>query len=94
MKKTVIPVILLVANIALAVVSYFLLPETVVTQLSFGGNATTMAKLPAIAIPCLLGVGGAIWALVAKYEVNKKHYIISGVGIFVFLVMLAVNLIK
>ncbi len=93
-KMKIAAVALIIASIVLSIVSYLLLPQTVVTQLSFDGNATTMPKLLAIAIPALLGIGCSIAFLVTKNEGKSKNklLIVSGAGILVFAIMLAVNL--
>ena len=92
--KNIIAVILLVASFALAVVSWLVLPQIVVTQISIGGSSTTtMPKIIAILIPFTLSAGAAGGALLAKEndEAKNKSLIVSAVGIVVFIIMLAVN---
>ena len=93
-KTKLFSIILLAATVILAVVSFLLLPETVVTQLSFGGDPTTMPKIAAVALPSLLGAGGAVAGLAAKGDdkTRKKCLLVSAVGILIFAVMLLVNL--
>jgi hypothetical protein len=70
-----------------------MLPDTVTTQFSLSGSATTMPKMIGIAIPALLGIGGALGGLYIKEnnQSNVKFLIVSCVGIGVFILMLAVN---
>ncbi len=90
-KQLILAIALLAASVILAVVSWLALPETVTTQVSLGGSsATTMPKLVAVALPALLGAGGAAAALFGKSE-SHKPLIVSGVGVLIFVVMLLVN---
>lgn len=95
-KEKVLPIILLVVSVIFTVVSFLILPDTVVTQISFSTNGgdgfSTMPKLFAVAIPCLLSIGGAAVGLFIKDNSNKKYYIMSAAGIVLFIVMLIVNL--
>ncbi len=92
MKKNILPVILLAASVILTVISLMLLPQTVITQFSLNGSGTTsMAKPIAVLLPAALGAGGAIAYLLQKSK-SYKLLIVSGVGILVFAIMLAVNL--
>ncbi|MDD4396998.1 MAG: hypothetical protein PHT39_05430, partial [Sphaerochaetaceae bacterium] len=79
------------ATVVLAVVSYLLLPETVVTQISSGGSSTTMPKIMALLIPSIIGIGGSAFCLLQKGD-SKKPLVISAVGVCVFAIMLFVNL--
>ena len=94
-KQKLIPIILIIVSAALAVISYIVLPETVIVQISVGGSpATTMPKLIAVLLPFALGAGGAVSGLsdAGEAKSQRKWLIISGVGILVFAVMLIVNL--
>lgn len=93
--KNIVAVILLIASAVLAVVSWLVLPQTVVTQISIGGSGTSsMPKIVAIAFPFTLSAGAAGGALLAKEndEAKNKSLIVSAVGIVIFIIMLAVNL--
>lgn len=91
-KKLPLTIAVAAAAAVLAIVSFVLLPDTVITQLSFGGSAaTTMPKLVAIGLPTLFSVGGAA-AYLAGQNDNKKSLLVSGVGILIFVIMLIVNL--
>ena len=93
--KNIVAVILLIASAVLAVVSWLVLPQTVVTQISIGGSGTSsMPKIVAIAFPFTLSAGAAGGALLAKEndEAQNKSLIVSAVGIVIFIIMLAVNL--
>ena len=92
MNTRAIAIILLVLTCILCAVSFVLLPDTVVTQKSFSGSASsTMPKLLAIGIPALFGAGGSAYSLFSK-DTSNKPLIISAVGIGVFIIMLAANL--
>lgn len=91
MKKNLPAIICILITIAFAVVSYFVLPAEVTTQISLNDSATTMPKIFAILIPTILGLIGAIMSFCQK-EKTKKSLIISGVAILVFILMLVVNL--
>ena len=95
MKKNLPAMLLIAASAALAVISFILLPQTVIVQFSTGGSGvTTMPKLFAIALPLALGAGGAAFGLAAKGDekMKQKCLIVSLVGIAVFVIMLVVNL--
>ena len=93
-KDKIIAIAVLIVTVVLTGVSFFLLPDTVVTQFSVGqGNVTTMPKLFAVALPFALGVGGAVVSLTAKNSAQKnKPLLVSAVGVVLFIIMLAVNL--
>lgn len=93
MKKYIPAIILLIASIALAIVSYILLPDSVTIQMSIDGSGNSVPKIFAVAIPTLMGAGGAIVDIVEKHEKNKPMFI-SIVGIIIFAIMITVNLIK
>ena len=86
-------IILFVASVILAVVSCFVLPDAVVTQISFSGTNRTMPKLAAILLPTVLGAG---FALASYFEVGdkkstKKYLFVSAIGVLVFVMELIVN---
>lgn len=94
-KQNIIAVICIVVSVALSVISYIFLPDTVTVQLGMDGSSSnTMPKLFAILIPAALCIGGALSALVSKNENKKgqKPLIVSSVGVVVFIFMLVVNL--
>lgn len=93
-RQKIISAVLLILTVAFAIASYILLPETVITQLGTSG-ATTMPKIFAVALPTIIGAGGAIGAFLQKNDEQKnyKPLIISAVGIAVFVIMLLVNLL-
>jgi cytochrome bd-type quinol oxidase subunit 2 len=93
MKSKILPIVLLVATVVLAVVSFLLLPDTVITQI--GGNRnSTMSRPMAVLLPSLLGVIPSLLVLFGKEDERRKTYLIlSGAGVLVFIVMLLVNLL-
>lgn len=91
MHKT-ISIVLIIATIILTIVSFILLPETVITQISTSGSKpTTMPKLFAVGLPALLGIGGGAFHFFDKSH-NSKFLVVSAAGVVVFVVMLIVNL--
>ena len=93
-KQVILSCCLLIFSVILSVISYVILPETVVTQISLGNaNATTMPKLIAILIPLALGAGGAVASILKREDQKnaRKMLIVSGAGIVVFALMLIVN---
>ncbi len=92
MKNRIISIILIIVSIALAIVSYLLLPETVATQLSITGQAANkFPKLIAILIPTAFSLGGGIGCLISKDDI-RKPFVISIIGIGIFAIMLFMNL--
>jgi FtsH-binding integral membrane protein len=93
MKTKLLPIVLMIVSIALAVISFILLPDTVITQFS-SSNPTTLAKPLAVAIPAAVGVIPSLLCLLGKADEKKtnSYLILSGVGIVVFIIMLIVNL--
>lgn len=87
-KRTIIAIAIIA--LAAAVAGFLLLPDTVVTQLSFSGeNATTMPKAVALAIPLVLAVGGT---LLYRSTEEKKYLLVAAVGLIVNIIMFIVNL--
>lgn len=95
MKKSfILPVILGAASLLLAILSLFLLPDTVIVQFTPGSTeVTTMPRLAAIAIPSALGIGGAVGGLLLRPDESRvrKSLFVSAVGAAVFVIMLIVN---
>ncbi len=92
MKNRTIAIALLILSCIMCAVSFILLPDTVVTQVSLSSSdAATLPKLFAIAIPTLFSAGGSLYSIFSK-DTSNKPLIISAVGIAVFIIMLAVNL--
>ena len=55
------------ACLALALVGWFFLPQEVITQISFSGEASsTMAKPLAVLLPTLLGIGFGLAGLLGR----------------------------
>lgn len=92
MSKKIIAIALIVAAIALAVVLWFNLPDTVIVQVGFDGKATnTFPKPLAIAIPFALSLSGSIIFLADSKGKNAKGLILSIVCIILMIVCLIVN---
>lgn len=95
-NKKIVSIIIIAVSAALAVVSFILLPDTVIIQFSAGSsNVTTAPKALAVMIPTVLGIGGAAVFLALKGDQTTagKALLISGVGLLVFVILLIVNLI-
>ena len=94
-NKKVLSILLIIVSVALAIISFVLLPDTVVIQFSAGSsNVTTAPKFLAVLLPTALGISGAIAAIASKESETSrgKALLVSGVGILVFVIMLIVNL--
>lgn len=91
-KKT-IALILLALNLGLALMAWRMLPETVITQISFtGGAARTMPKAAAVLLPVAFAAGGTALGLTADDAGARKGLLLSGAGLVILLIMLVVNL--
>ncbi|MDO4493798.1 MAG: hypothetical protein Q4C53_07945 [Clostridia bacterium] len=89
--------ILCIASMAvtavLAVVSYCVLPASVVTQIGPGGATNAMPKLAALALSLLLAFGGGLAGLMARDPRNTfKGTAVSVAGAVVLTAVLLVNL--
>lgn len=94
MKRNIVPILLIAATVGLAILSFFILPESVIIQFSVGSSGnTSVPKIIAILIPSAHGIGGAISGLLAKdnEKANGKTLLVSLVGIGLFIIMIAVN---
>lgn len=93
MKKKVVSTLFVILSIVLSVVSWLLLPETVVVQVGIDGQVTnTMPKILAVIIPLGVTVVGAVMNLTGTEEINKKAYTLSVVGVAVTILTLIFNL--
>lgn len=95
-RKYLIPIILIIITAIMTVVSFIVLPETVIIQFSFGlGANTTVTRLLAILIPFVIGTGGAVLSIIlgANDKTRIKCYFVSAVGILIFLILITVNVI-
>lgn len=92
-KSNVIVVGLCIVSIVLAIVSFSMLPSSVIIQFSMNEAGTTTApKLIAILLPFTLSIGGALSVFLTKDEgAGKKGILVSAIGILLFVVMLVVN---
>lgn len=91
MRKT-ISIVCIAVAVILAVVSWFLLPDLVVTQFGMDGQPSNyMSKAMAILIPlAVAGIGGA-FGLTSDEKRAKKGIILSAIGILVMIVSLVIN---
>lgn len=92
MKKSITSIILFVISLALAIVSYIILPERVITQFSIDGNVTRLPKIIAVLLVFAISGGFSAVSYVAQDLKKKKSYqLISLIGIFVFVILFIVN---
>ena len=91
MNKKYIVFILICITICLAFYCFFTLPETVVVQIDFSGNASnSFPKLVAIGLPSLLAIGSSIIYGHTNQD-ESKYLVISIVGIACLIVTLFFN---
>ncbi len=90
-KKLLITISIIAAAVALAVVGFIILPDTLVVQLSMSGQAAnTMPKLLGVLIPFLICAVFSI--LYYRTEKGGKNLIVSLIGIVVFVLLFVFNL--
>ena len=84
------PLAAIAVAVILAIVSYILLPDVVVMQITAsGGVGNTMPKLAAVLLPLAVSVAGALLSMTGKRE--SKNLFISAVGIACALLELVFN---
>lgn len=88
-----ISIAIIFLTIVLAVISFFVLPDTVITQVGGSSGASTMPKETALLIPTALGLLGGGAGLLNKSDKMGKETLIGAVGILVFILMLIFNLV-
>ena len=92
MKKIIIPIIICVVSVGFAILSYVLLPESVIIQFSAGSSGDTVVpKLVAMLIPFALSIGGAVVCFFTSESGSGKVLLVSAVGIILFIIMIIVN---
>lgn len=89
-------VVMLVITVTLALLSWFILPDTVILQLTLGDtDILETPKFVAILLPALLSIGGAVFALPRRENRDRDGHchplVLSAIGIAVFAIMLAIN---
>lgn len=89
-RKKIITFLLITVAIVLTIVGYLVLPETLVMQITFSGEAgNTTPKLVGLGFEILLSVGGAI----AYYESEENKYLfLAFIGLFTYLVVFWFNM--
>jgi len=91
--KQILAIAVIVIAIAFAIVGYFVLPDTLVMQVTLSGDAgTTMPKLLGLAIPTLISVGAVLYFLLNKKSENNKSLWVSLIGIFAFILTFVFNI--
>lgn len=93
-RNNIFALLLIAASVGFAILSFFILTESVIIQFSIGTTGNTSApKLVAILLPFALGAGGAIFGLFTKENdtAKNKSLLVSVAGIVLFIIMIAVN---
>jgi len=76
------PAAIIAVAVVLAIVSYIVLPDVVVVQITAsGGVGSTMPRLLAVLLPLAISVAGALLAMTGKQDREYKNLIVSAVGI-------------
>ncbi len=92
-SKQIVAIAVIVIALALAVVGYIILPDTLVMQVTLPDEAgTTMSKPLGLAIPTLISVGAALFFLFNKKSKSNKVLFVSFIGIFVFILTFIFNI--
>lgn len=80
------------AAVALTVIGYLVLPETLTMQFTAAGQtATTLPKPVGLALPALLTIGFAAAARFGAAEKSAKNLLVSAVGLVVFVLTFVLN---
>lgn len=91
MRKT-ISIVCIAVAIVLAVVSWFVLPDMVVTQFGMDGQPSNyMPKALAILIPLAVAAIGGAFGLTSDEKRAKKGIILSAIGVVVLIVSMIFN---
>ena len=91
MKKTkvLLTIGIFLAAIALTVVGWVILPDTLVLQVTMSGETgTTLPKIAGLAIPFLIS---GIFAVLYYVHENRKHLLISVAGLAIYIVIFLMN---
>lgn len=89
-KENLIALLFVAVSLILAVISFILMPETVVIQVHMDGTpSTSVPKLLGLSLPVLLAAGGAVYY---RIQHEPKALFIAAVGIIVEVAMLFMNL--
>ena len=93
-KQKIILIGIILLSVILAVVSYIVLPDEVIIQISTNGNKTG-PKLVGILIPFCLTAVGVIISFLNLQDNGKinKGLIIAAIGIGIYILMLIINLL-
>lgn len=92
-KQKVIAIIIIALSVALAVIGYIILPDTLVVQLSADGSAgNSFAKPLGLLIPLAISVIFSLLYIKSGDGERNKHLIVSLVGIAIYGFIFIVNL--
>lgn len=90
-KKLIIAIIIMAVAVAMAIVGFIILPDTLVVQINGTGQASnTMPKILGMLIPFLICIVFSIMYL--KSEKGSKSLIVSLIGIVAFALLFIFNL--
>ncbi|MDR0294064.1 MAG: hypothetical protein LBH95_07935 [Oscillospiraceae bacterium] len=80
---------IILVSIVSAVAGWIILPDTLVLQVTMSGDAgTTLPKAAGLGIPFLLSV---IFAVLYCLRENKKHLLVSVIGLAVYALVFLMN---
>lgn len=89
-KKLILMISIIAAALILAVIGFFILPETLVTQITVTGEAgTTMPKALGLVIPFAICT---IFSVMYYNSNNIKHFMGSMIGILAFVLVFVFNI--
>ena len=78
-------IIAIVLGIGLAVLSWFILPDSVAFQ-AINGAKNYLPKFMTMLLPTFLSIGGALFTLISNYNsLATKGLIVSAIGDFLFI---------
>lgn len=80
---------IILTALVLSVVGWIVLPDTLVLQVTMSGGAgTTLPKIAGLALPFLIS---GVFAVLYNLRENKKHLMISIIGLVVFIFIFVMN---
>lgn len=89
-KKMMLVSVVVLLEIILAVISYYVLPDTLVMQITTSGEAgNTLPKLAGLAIPLFITI---LFSVLYYIHENMKHLLVAAIGIVMSILMLLFNL--
>lgn len=89
-RKKIITILLITIAVVLSIISYLVLPETLIMQIGFDGTAgNSLPKLIGIALETFMTIGGAI----AYYKSDENGFLfLSIIGLASYFIVFWFNL--